>query len=371
MTKVSIIHSRYTDEDGKIKIGGVESYINALSGIIQELGYELSIFQYGIKDVEHSVNNVRVVDVGNAKRPSDLLEYISKNENPDFPNDLIIFASDYMISNNRFKHSIAIQHGVAWDITSDRRVSRTMNYANIIKNALRAIRKYNKYRECHTLVSVDYNFPNWYRSEVKHIDNNLVVIPNFARITRTAYARLNDNKVRIIFARRLVEYRGTRLFVNAIRPLLERYPFIEVVIAGDGPDGVWMQNELASFDNVKFIKFESRDSVKVHSQFDIAVVPTKGSEGTSLSLLEAMAAGCAVVTTGIGGLSNIIIDGYNGRIVIPKTKPLENAIEELITNPKLRNTLSSCGKITVREAFSFEKWSHKWKELLAHEIAAD
>ncbi|MGR4357642.1 glycosyltransferase [Escherichia coli] len=61
--------------------------------------------------------------------------------------------------------------------------------------------------------------------------------------------------------------------------------------------------------------YKSEDSIHFHQQYDIAIVPSIGSEGTSLSLLEAMSAKCLVIATDIGGMTNIILDGFNGRMI--------------------------------------------------------
>lgn len=97
---------------------------------------------------------------------------------------------------------------------------------------------------------------------------------------------------------------------------------------------------------------------------DIAVVPTIGSEGTSLSLLEAMAAHCAVICTNVGGMTNIVIDQYNGLMIKPTEADLVYAIEDLIINVEKRNKLADRGYETVKQAFSHEVWSNRWKKVL-------
>ena len=113
-----------------------------------------------------------------------------------------------------------------------------------------------------------------------------------------------------------------------------------------------------------FTQYCSDESVKFHSNFDIAVVPTIGSEGTSLSLLEAMSAKCAVICTNVGGMTNIIIDGYNGLMVTPNIDQLYSAIKYLIDNKDIRNKISERGHDTIRKSFTFEKWEKKWREVL-------
>ena len=268
-----------------------------------------------------------------------------------------------MITKNKFLNTIAIQHGVAWDIPSLRPKSYAENIISIFKNILRVLVKNNKYRKCKHIVCVDYNFVNWYRSQIAYIDNKLYVIPNFSEIPEYR-KRINKKEIKIIFARRFEEYRGTRIFIKAINNLLNKYDNLKVTLAGDGSDKEWIEKNILFREKVDFIRYEAEESIKIHSEYDIAVVPTRGSEGTSLSLLEAMAAGCAVVSTYVGGLSNIVLDGYNGFLVEPEVEAVEKGIEKLILDKELRKKFSQKGYETVKEAFSKEKWEEKWIKVI-------
>lgn len=103
---------------------------------------------------------------------------------------------------------------------------------------------------------------------------------------------------------------------------------------------------------------------EIFRHMDIALIPTKGTEGTSLSCLEAMAAGCAVITTCVGGLSDLIIDGFNGLLIKPTAENLINAIEYLIQNEAERNRLSQNAKLTA-EAFDIRRWKQKWQKVIS------
>lgn len=364
---IRIIHTHYTDADGNPNIGGVESYITALKELVEAHHVPLRIYQYGMakKTKSWADKTTIIVSVAGADSPRKIMHYIDRFERPDYVNDLLIFASDFMISRTRFNNTVAIQHGVAWDIPSDVPVNIFVNLMSIFNNALRTLKKYLRYQHCKELVCVDYNFPNWYRSEVKHTNIMITVIPNFAPLLSQAKLSPNRGVTRIIFARRLVEYRGTMLFAHAIRELLDEGLNIQVTIAGEGPEKGQMKKILKSYPQVHFTVFSSNESVKFHSNYDIAVIPTKGSEGTSLSLLEAMSAGCAVVATQIGGIPNIIINGYNGILINGNVKSLEVAIKQLVLNPKYRNRIAANGLETVKMGFSLERWSLNWNRILS------
>lgn len=362
MKKAFILYNEYVNEKHEITIGGIQTYIADLAAILIELGWSVAVYQYCNHDFAIQTDGYEIVGIGNASKPSDLLAAIDKTA-PNYQKDILIFATDFMIVKNIFVNSIALQHGIAWDITQDTEAGDAKNYIAILKNALRAAVKYHRYKNISTMVCVDYNFINWYRTQVSHVGVHIDVIPNYASITEAADKRKKDT-VSVVFARRLVEHRGTRLFADAIIPVLKEYPGLKVTIAGTGPDEARMREKLSDYKNVSFTSFKAGESIDFHKQFDIAVVPTIGSEGTSLSLLEAMSAGCAVIATNVGGMTNIILDEYNGLLISPDVDELRNAIERLIEDEKLRDYLSRKAQETVQRSFSYEKWKKSWIKVI-------
>ena len=210
-----------------------------------------------------------------------------------------------------------------------------------------------------TLVCVDYNYINWIRTQMQYSITNYVVIPNFSKVPDEIFSNSQEDDVHIIFARRLQWYRGTRIFGEAILRILDNYKNVDVTIAGDGPDEKYLK-ELLKGKKVQFITYKSDESLEIHRTKDIAVVPSLGSEGTSLSLIEAMACHCAPIATDVGGMTNIIINGYNGLLVKPTVDSLYNALEELILNKELRTNLSVKAYETVVEGFCYDNWKKKW-----------
>ncbi len=362
MKNAFILYNEYVNEKHEITIGGIQTYIADLAAVLIELGWSVAVYQYSKYDFAIHADGYEVVGIANASKPSDLLVAIDKMV-PDYQKDILVFATDFMIVRSRFVNSIALQHGIAWDITQDTNAGDLKNYVAVLKNALRAAVKYRRYKFISTMVCVDYNFINWYRTQVAHVGVHIEVIPNYTSITEDVREAKNES-ISVVFARRLVEHRGTRLFTDAIIPVLEKYPDLKVTIAGTGPDEAWMKEKLSSYRDVQFTSFKAGESINFHKKFDIAVVPTKGSEGTSLSLLEAMSAGCAVIATNVGGMTNIILDEYNGLMITPDVNELKDAIIRLIEDRELREFLSQKAQETVKRSFSYDKWKNSWIKVI-------
>ena len=102
----------------------------------------------------------------------------------------------------------------------------------------------------------------------------------------------------------------------------------------------------------------------------IAVVPSLASEGTSLSVVEAMGAGCAVVATCVGGITNMIIDGHNGLLVMPDPSSLHAALRTLIEDGTLRRDLATEARRCARTSFSLPVWRQRWRAVLEQVVNA-
>lgn len=365
--KAFILYQKYLTEDGsKLTIGGIQTYIYSLSQLLIKQGFEVNIYQCAqinfIKEKDGMV--IHGIDVSKEKKQKNTKKKLFNECMKSFNNerDTLIFACESMIVKNHIKDSIAIQHGINWDVKSHEKFSSLINRWFLFRKALTANKIIKRIHYVNKLICVDYNFVNWYRSQVAYEDLDLQVIPNYSEIPNVS--KMETPELKLIFARRFAERRGSRLFVNSIIPILNKYENLKVSIAGEGPDSKWMKHKLKQYKQVEFMTYKPEDSLKIHSNHDIAIVPSLGSEGTSLSLLEAMAAKCAVVATDVGGMTNIVIDGYNGLLISPKEELLRSSIEKLLLNETFRNQLSEKAYDTVSKAFSKSIWEKKWIKII-------
>ncbi|MEN6336505.1 MAG: glycosyltransferase family 4 protein, partial [Phycisphaerales bacterium] len=151
--------------------------------------------------------------------------------------------------------------------------------------------------------------------------------------------------------------------------LLEQYPVVEFTFAGEGPDERWLRETFARQPRVTIVKYLPQDSTEIHRRHHIAVVPSLASEGTSLSVVEAMGAGCAVVATCVGGITNLIIDGHNGLLAMPNAESLHAALRRLIENAPLRRDLGIEARRCAEVSFNLPLWKRRWRAVL-EQVAA-
>jgi glycosyltransferase involved in cell wall biosynthesis len=86
------------------------------------------------------------------------------------------------------------------------------------------------------------------------------------------------------------------------------------------------------------------------------VVLTSDNEGTPVSLIEAQAAGLAVVGTRVGGVPSVVLDGETGRLSDPGDEAgLAEAIRELLDDPEMAAALGARGRERVLERFALAR----------------
>jgi glycosyltransferase involved in cell wall biosynthesis len=115
-------------------------------------------------------------------------------------------------------------------------------------------------------------------------------------------------------------------------------------------------------ERVRFLG-ERHDARRLLPAFDI-YVNSSTSEGISLTILEAMAAGVAVVATSVGGTPEILSDGETG-LLVPARNParLSRALATLAAAPVRRRQMGSAGRKTVTDRFTMDRMVEEYAQL--------
>ena len=169
---------------------------------------------------------------------------------------------------------------------------------------------------------------------------------------------LLENDVAVAIVGRLAPIKNHQYFLEVIEKILDQTSKkIKVFIVGDGTERELITN-LVSNINEKYndaITMTSwiEDIGEFNAGMDIICLTSK-NEGTPVSLIEAQAAGIPVVTSDVGGVRDIIVEGETGYVV-----PLENQnlytdrLLELIENEKKRQIMSQNGWKHVEQKFHY------------------
>jgi glycosyltransferase involved in cell wall biosynthesis len=360
---------KYEQGTFSTEIGGVQRYLYELSIILSKAGYDVYVLQFGNEKIQGEISSIKIDQlIVEKKQYLKGFNYIKKKYCIG-QSDIIIWGADTISEKIDHNKILSIQHGIAFDMYSEdskfKMILKKCNLIPIYKFYQRYI-ALKKSQNSNYMVCVDYNYLNWLRTyTIKHNNemNNIHVIPNFTKIL--SFDKKYNSRLKICFARRFVHKRGVDTMLNVACMILNKRNDVDFYFAGDGKEKIKILALQQKYPkNIFITKFNQDQTYNFHSKMDIAVVPTLGSEGTSLSLLEAMSCKCAVVTTNIGGLTNIVIDDFNGKIVNPTIENIYLSIMELIESPVKRKFLSENAYNTVKSGFNYNLWEKKWIDMI-------
>ena len=213
---------------------------------------------------------------------------------------------------------------------------------------------------------MDTNTINWVAATSARLAEKMVYVPNFVDLAEFRPAPREGAPLSLLFPRRLVAARGFWLVAEILPDLLADHPGIEIHFVGEAAGEEEEEvRRLVALDpgRVHWRSLPPERMPEAYAAADVVLIPTLHSEGTSLSALEAQAAGRTVIATRVGGLPDLVLDGYNGLLIEPDAGALRGAVERLILDPELRDRLARQGLATV-QGFGIERWRTRWEDLL-------
>lgn len=172
----------------------------------------------------------------------------------------------------------------------------------------------------------------------------LTVIPNGVDLVRFAPCmRVNPDVPTVLCVGRLIFNKGQHYLLDAVAALTEQGLGMRLVFVGDGPMEGRLRRRAAALGIGAITEFHGRsDRVDaLLAQADIFVRPSL-SEGMSLAILEAMAAGLPVIASDVSGVRQLIRNNTDGLVVPPRRVPeLSAALARLLGDARLRNALGA------------------------------
>ena len=151
---------------------------------------------------------------------------------------------------------------------------------------------------------------------------------------------------------RLVPQKGIDVLIRALAQTTGAARDWTLTLVGDGPEREALQRQVQQAglqEQVQFLGFRS-DPQTFLLQAGVFVLPSR-FEGMPNALLEAMAAGLAVVVTDASpGPLEVVVNGVSG-LVVPSDDPfaLAEALDRLATDPLLRERLGAAARDTLRQ----------------------
>ncbi|NOY84862.1 MAG: glycosyltransferase family 4 protein [Nitrospirae bacterium] len=207
-----------------------------------------------------------------------------------------------------------------------------------------------------------------------HVSPNGVNIQNFQTKTATEETKatwgLGSGPI-IGFVGGLRPWHGVMALPKLAEQLNKNHPDLKIVIVGEGPLRMRLQNEFEArgcSKNVLFTGAVSHENVAaLIPTFDIAVAPYEKLDHdfyfSPLKLFEYMACGVAVVAAEAGQIGEIITQGRTGLLYAPgETTTFIMHCERLLSDPRLRKEMGQAAAKEVRSNYS---WDHNASRVIS------
>ena len=207
---------------------------------------------------------------------------------------------------------------------------------------------------------------------------DVMICPNGIKPTVDPDFQRTSNKIpHILFLSNLLIDKGVLVLLDALKILKDKgYSFVCDFVGSETKDidaarfakevekrGL---NSLAIYHGRKY----GEEKEAYFKQADIFVFPTYyHNECFPLVILEAMEQGLPVISTNEGGIPDIIDNGNYG-YTVEKNNPIDlaSAIERLLKEPELRNSMREAGRRRFEEKFTEEVFEKKMRECLEKAI---
>ena len=173
---------------------------------------------------------------------------------------------------------------------------------------------------------------------------------------------LSDGRLQCAFIGRVTQIKRPDRFLDVVSEIKKRGVDLDFFIAGDG-ELLEACRERITNENlpVAVLGWQS-DIEKVLSAADIVVL-TSDNEGTPLSLIQAGMAGLPVVTTNVGSVPEVVLDGATGLVISLEVQELANALEELVRDKNLRAELGAAAQEFTLAHFGVQRLVNDHEEL--------
>jgi phosphatidyl-myo-inositol alpha-mannosyltransferase len=205
------------------------------------------------------------------------------------------------------------------------------------------------------------------RWQMEALGSDAVQIPNGVDVASFAAAPKLDGYPRagksVLFLGRFDEPRkGMNVLLAALPTLVEAFPDIEVLVVGRGDEEALREEAGPLAAHLVFLgQVDDATKASAMRSVDVYCAPNTGGESFGIVLVEAMAAGTAVVASDLDAFRRVLEDGAAGRLVPVDDAPaLAAALVELLSDDVMRQRFVEAATDAVQRY----DWSVVAREIL-------
>ena len=401
--RVAMIASSFVRDDGEMMEGGAERHLLHLAQLASARGANVAIFQPSDACWVKEFDGFRVVGMPttgrNSWRSSSLLAINSGATH-------LYFHYLDKIPIRQFNIPIsAATHGVFWDHPYDSTAVEWYPHGRLDRLALPAWRSVQRrivmtnLARCTSVLSTDSSFYHVVQSQVPRLRNRVHMAFNFTDLTddddnNDVYSpdsraeeivKIREaralGRVVILVPRNLSLVRGGAWLPRIIEEVTSQLRGdCQFVLTGMAVtvQGRASRYERAFKSALEAMSNEARSRLTwlnglphhmmrtAYRLSDVTLIPTYSHESTSLAAIEAMGSGCVVVATNVGGLSDVIVNGWTGVLVQPRVEAINEALVRLARDVSLRERLAARGKAEAQGRFTLARWQEQLLPFMEH-----
>ncbi len=173
---------------------------------------------------------------------------------------------------------------------------------------------------------------------------------------------LPSSQLQCAFIGRVTQIKRPDRFLDVVSELKRRRVELNFLIVGDGELLEACRIRIANESLPVAVLGWQSDIERVLSASDMVVL-TSDNEGTPISLIQAGMAGLPVVTTRVGSVPEVVLDGVTGMITSLSVQDIADALEKLVIDKGLRAKLGAAAQIYTSANFSLQRLVGDHEEL--------
>ncbi len=185
--------------------------------------------------------------------------------------------------------------------------------------------------------------------------------------SRVALA-LEPDGLQCAFIGRVTQIKRPDRFLDVVSELKKRKVELDFFMAGDGELLDRCRDRIKQEELPVIILGWQSDIERVLSAADMVVL-TSDNEGTPLSLIQAGMAGLPVVSTNVGSVPEVVLDGTTGIVTSLDVMEIANALEKLCRDKELRNRLGKAAQVFTLANFGVDRLVQDHEQLYKRLLA--
>jgi glycosyltransferase involved in cell wall biosynthesis len=182
----------------------------------------------------------------------------------------------------------------------------------------------------------------------------LVAVEQIAKDKARVSLGLIQGDVYCLYVGRLTQIKRPDRLLDVFAELKNRKVEIRLLIAGEGEMLDYVKTRISNEGlSVELLGWQ-KDMSAIYSAADVLIL-CSDNEAVSLALIEGSQYGLPLVSTNVGSVQDILIDGSTGLLTDLNQTALADAVERLVSDAQLRKVMGQAGKARAEQCFSLER----------------